>query len=52
MEKARSESTRRREMAILKWITTRSPVMGTRAKLATDIKEQKQSELWLGGQNW
>ena len=52
MEKARSKSTRRRKMVILKWVSTRSPVKGTRAKLATDIKEQKQRELWLGGQNW
>ena len=52
MEKARSKSTRRRKTVILKWVSTRSPVKGTRAKLATDIKAQKQRELWLGGQNW
>lgn len=52
MEKARSKSMRRKTMVILKWVSTRSLVEGTRAKLATDIKEQKPSELWLGGQNW
>lgn len=40
MEKVRHKSTRRKEMAALKWVSTRSPVKGTRAKLAADTKEQ------------
>lgn len=40
MEKVRHRSTRRKEMATLKWVSTRSPVKGTRAKLATNTKEQ------------
>lgn len=40
MEKVGHKSSKRKEMATLKWVSTRSPVKGTRAKLATDTKEE------------
>jgi len=43
---------RRRNTVIPKWVSTRSPVKETRAKLATDRKEEKQRQLWLEGQDW
>lgn len=44
MEKARSKSTRRK-VATLKWVSTKRPVKGTRATMATETQGRKQQQL-------
>lgn len=53
MEKVRHKSSRMKEMAALKWVSTRSPVKTTRAKLATDTKEESNTfTLYCSHQNF